>query len=169
MKNNTFEKSILIIILSPTKKRKPKMNICGSEDIIDPFYRYKMDKLIVTRQKNATCITNIKKVSKDIERNELMIIEHFKYKFNAPFTFKNDIVKTSKIIEYEDFEFALREFIEHFVLCKNCGLPETEYLNEGKNIYINCRACSASFKMDPHSYPTHISKTCLFIKKITKN
>jgi translation initiation factor 2 beta subunit (eIF-2beta)/eIF-5 len=119
-----------------------KINIQGSEDVIDPFYRYKMNKLNVVRQRTKTVITNLSEVSKDLERDPRLITDHFKKKFNSTFILKDGLVSTTTDINYYQFETALKEFIEFYVLCEKCRLPETNFSKKDNKIILECRCCS---------------------------
>ena len=60
-----------------------KINIVGLNDIIDPNYRYRMSKLDVVKQRTKTTITNLKKVSKDLDREPELIVGFFKKRFGV--------------------------------------------------------------------------------------
>jgi len=123
-----------------------KINIQGIDDIIDPFYRYTITKLNVISQKNKTTIDNLDLICNNVHfsREPSLLIQFFKKKFNASFTYKNNILSTTRTnLSYKDFENTLREFIERFVLCGKCRLPETELNKDDKdNLYLFCRCCS---------------------------
>jgi len=115
-----------------------KINIQGLTDIDDPFYRYTMTKLNVTRQKNKTIIDNLETVSKDIERDPEHITKYFKKKFSVSMNYKDSLLTTTANLTYHDFESALREYIQSYVLCERCNLPETNIVD---NVLV-CRCCS---------------------------
>ncbi len=122
-----------------------KINIRGAKDVDDPLYRYKMEKLAVTKLKTKTELSNIPTVSKDLSRDSHMIIEFFKKKFGVNFTNKEDKYTTTKSLTYEELDSALREFIEYFILCPQCRLPETIYtFDEKDNFCMTCKCCSFS-------------------------
>ncbi len=118
------------------------MNIQGVDDIIDPFYRYKMQPLNVIQQKNKTVIDNINKVASDLDRTPEMICSYFKKKFSTSMVLKDGVLSTTAKLSYHDFEKVLREFIEEWVLCPKCKLPELVLSeNKGKTI-MTCKSCS---------------------------
>lgn len=119
-----------------------KINIQGINNISDSFYRYKMSSLNVVRQRNKTVIDNLSKVAADLDRDPKIIVDYFKKKFNTSFTYKSDTLSTATDISYDKFEFALREFIESYVLCGTCKLPETEITINKDKILLNCKCCS---------------------------
>ena len=120
-----------------------KINIQGVNDINDSFYRYTMTKLNVIRQRTKTVIDNLVIVSRDLDRDPKLIVDFFKKKFSVSFTFKNDILSTTTDITYDQFYMALRDFIEIYVLCEICKLPETELtINKNQNkILLTCKCC----------------------------
>jgi len=118
-----------------------KINIQGINNINDLFYRYKMSPLNVVKQRNKTVIDNLNKVAADLDREPKIIIDYFKKKFNTSFTYKCDILSTPTDITYEKFESVLREFIELYVLCGTCKLPETEITLNKDKILLNCKCC----------------------------
>jgi len=120
------------------------MNIQGLDNIIDPFYRYKMQKLNVVQQKNKTVIDNINKVSADLEREPELIYNYFKKKLSISMNMKDGVLSTAAKLSYNDFEKVLREFIDEYVLCPKCKLPEL-VLTENKSKYLmTCKSCSYS-------------------------
>jgi len=119
-----------------------KINVQGINDVVDPFYRYTMVKMNVVRQKNKTVIDNIDNVAKDLERDPKLIADFFKKKYSIALFYKNGVVSMSADIKYSDFELGLREFIELYVLCPKCHLPETTMSKENDKIILDCKCCS---------------------------
>jgi translation initiation factor 2 subunit 2 len=37
----------------------------------------------------------------------------------------------------------IEQYVKEFVLCKECGKPDTELIKEGRLAFINCLACGA--------------------------
>ena len=102
-----------------------KINVAGVEDIVDPNYRYRMDKLQVSHEKNKTVIQNLDKVAADVGRDVPMIIYFFKKFFGTNFSLKNSKYSTTKKISASQLQDAFKEFIEYSILCVSCRLPET--------------------------------------------
>lgn len=119
-----------------------KINIEGLEDINDPFYRYKMEKLDVSSQKNKTEISNLEAIGKDLKRDPELIVIYIKIKMATSVEYKNGILRVSANLTYVDFQKVLREFIEKIVLCPLCKLPEIDLEINGKILKGQCSACS---------------------------
>jgi translation initiation factor 5 len=114
---------------------------------IDPYNRYQMPKIVIQNQGSATILVNISNIGKSLHRptsctkndgvyllkiniffSSLDITKFFSYEFSVPIRW--DTKKKCDIMsgrhERETLENALDRFIEHFVLCSECGNPETE-------------------------------------------
>jgi translation initiation factor 2 subunit 2 len=46
----------------------------------------------------------------------------------------------------EDVNAAIGKYVENFVQCKVCHLPDTQLLKEGKQTFIRCEACGAKYQ-----------------------
>ncbi|PSP54940.1 translation initiation factor IF-2 subunit beta [Halobacteriales archaeon QS_1_67_19] len=42
-----------------------------------------------------------------------------------------------------DFDAALESYVEEFVRCSECGLPDTRLVRENRNLMLRCDACGA--------------------------
>lgn len=125
-----------------------RINIRGKNEIDDPFYRYKRDRVITQKLRNKVEIANLTKISKDIERDPDILISYLKLKFNSNFIDKNNKITTTKNLENSQIESVINDFIQEYVLCEKCLLPETDLLYKD-TIYLNCRCCSHLTKKNP--------------------
>lgn len=124
-------------------KRK-QINVRGinSEISNDPFYRYKMEEVVISQQKNKICFENIDKVCKDLDRNVKLLIGFLKKYFNTSIEYKNNQMFTTKIISKNEMQDAIYNFIEKYILCEKCKNPETIYDESKKSTFMICKACS---------------------------
>ena len=51
----------------------------------DPFYRYKMERILVSYNKKDTLLTNLLNVAKDLRIRPEYILEHFRLKLKAKY------------------------------------------------------------------------------------
>ncbi len=49
-----------------------------------------------------------------------------------------------------DIDAAIKKYVEGFVLCRECHLPDTRLLKEGRRTYIRCEACGAKYELKGH-------------------
>lgn len=114
----------------------------------DPFYRYTMPQLIVSYEKHGTRIKNFKKVCSAIKRNEEYLIEYLKKNLGTKIKFDQETILINTVITVENLNDLLQDFIERYVLCTTCGLPETDIQilikGEKSRLQYSCRACGAT-------------------------
>lgn len=124
-----------------------KVNIEGDISVNDPYYRYKMDKVVVVKLKTKTQIMNLDVIAKQLDRDVKLIVNWFKLCFHCNITYKNGETTTFTKLEQIHVEKALRQFIEKFVLCKQCRLPETVLYTDNSCMYTDCKACGKHDKI----------------------
>ena len=127
------------------------INVNGDHN--DFNYRYKMPifKFKIEGKGNGvkTLIVNLKDIGESIYRNPSYILKWFSKKLGT-FTQINE--KENRFIlngihnDREKMTQLLYEFINKFVMCKNCNNPETEFDYKKEQI-INCNACGYNIKM----------------------
>lgn len=111
-----------------------KVNIPKS--VTDQFYRYKRDIIIIEYiHKNGvqTKLSNIDVIAKQLKVDIKDITSYFKKKLGV------SLIQNIRIqgqIELKVLENNLEKYIEKYILCKNCRLPE---LND-----MDCKACGYS-------------------------
>lgn len=142
--------------LSNMAKGALGVNITNDKDIKeDPNYRYKRDLLDIVHEgkgNGGTRIQNSKKVAKQLNRTEQQLSKFICYELGTGTKVKDDGINIIGTHSVKKLESLVELFIQKFVLCPKCKLPETELSVENKVIKHNCKACGAI--TDPID-PTH--------------
>ena len=135
-----------------------KVNITGTSDSIDPFFRYTRHPINVTNlegksYKNATTIYNLDQIAEELSREKSVLLQFLKLYFQCAFTDRKDGVTCSQKITPDKMEWAIKEFEDDFVLCHKCALPETiwekEKISKKKfKIKVICKACAFTYYLD---------------------
>jgi len=105
--------------------------------------RFEMPKIEGHFEGKKTILTNFFQISAYIRREP----EHFQ-KFilkelaasgqrEGDRLILNIKVPSSKII------FKIEQYVKEFVICKECGKPDTELIRQGRINFIHCLACGA--------------------------
>ena len=131
----------------------------------DPGFRYKMSTILVQTEgkgnKSKTCIKNCTEIAKQLKRTPGQICKFFGCQLGTRtcITSDGDAI-ISGHHETNVLQQLLDIFIDKFVLCPKCLLPETELLIKKDNIFHNCNACGFLGMVDM----TH--KLCTFILQV---
>jgi len=139
------------------------INISGNNPVDDPEYRYKMPtvygKLEGRGNGSKTVIPNISDVGSSLHRDPGEVNKFFGCELGAQTTYNKETDRaivnghhTDKVLQQ-----MVHKYVEAFVLCPNCGLPETEYKIKSGIIYHKCAACGSKDMVDM----TH--KLCTYI------
>lgn len=130
------------------------MNIAGLTAVDDPSYRYKMPRVVgkVEGRGNGikTVLMNVTDVAASLNREAPEITKFFGCELGSQTTYAAD---TDRAIvngahRDQDLQNHLSRYIENFVLCKNCRLPETHYKIKDGMISQKCLACGAKESVD---------------------
>jgi translation initiation factor 2 beta subunit (eIF-2beta)/eIF-5 len=136
-----------------------KLNIPST--VKDPNYRYQMPKILVTTQGTGggvkTRIDNIKEVAHSLTVPPDYPLKFIGRELGSNTEIKNDNYLINGSHTAEKFQQILDKFIEKYVLCPNCKLPEIRIFIKKGEIRCKCRACGTISKLDDkHKFSTHI-------------
>jgi len=118
----------------------------------DPFYRYKMPKLVVKVEGKGngikTVITNMVDIGRALNRPPMYATKYFSCVLGAQVKadLKNGRYIINGVHESSKLQEFLDGFIEKYVLCKSCRNPETilNCFQKSATIVITCSACGYS-------------------------
>lgn len=126
------------------------INISGLTPVDDPNYRYKMPKVVgkIEGKGNGikTVIVNISDLALALHREPGEINKFFGCDIGAQTTYNEKDGKAIVNGAHTDqvLQRSIHKYIEEFVLCPNCKLPETHYkIDKREDIYHRCKACGA--------------------------
>lgn len=123
---------------------KPKLiNIRGfkKSNDNDPFYRYKMEEVLIMQQQTKIIFTNINNICLDLDRSTKLMVSFLKKYFNSNFMYKDETAQTTKIITKQELQKAIYIFIDDYVLCQKCFNPETILTDSKNKTNLTCKAC----------------------------
>ena len=139
------------------------INIAGLTPVNDPSYRYKMPCIVskVEGRGNGikTVIVNVSEIATALNRDACEITKFFGCEFGEQTTMSlaGDRYVVSGAHSLGDLKKMMSKYIENFVICKQCRLPETYYKFKNKIIYQKCMACGSKNVCDTtHKFMTAI-------------
>jgi len=134
----------------------------------DPQYRYKMPRLMAKVEGRGngikTCIVNMGEVARAIKRPPQYVTKFFGNDLGAQSTYTNKEGEGERSIvrgahQVEDLRTSLDKFIEKYVCCENCHLPEIDMFIKKGIIQGRCNACGWQGELD------NVDKLAAFILK----
>jgi translation initiation factor 2 beta subunit (eIF-2beta)/eIF-5 len=122
-----------------------KINING--DSSDPFYRYKMQEVIVRQQGAFYAFLNVDDICAEkggINRPLADVQKFLNKNLHTSFTYKNKSLITSAPITKDSIQNMIFQYINKFILCTKCASPETIVNKIKTKTYNICKACGNS-------------------------
>ncbi|CAM9260260.1 unnamed protein product [Ectocarpus sp. 4 AP-2014] len=148
------------------------INISGTEPIDDPEYRYKMPRVIgkVEGRGNGikTVIFNVMDLSLALKRDPGEVCKFFGTELGAQTRYNEEDERAIVNGAHTNgtLQQLVHKYVELFVLCPNCRLPESKYKIKNGAIFHKCYACGAKEMVDmSHKLCTYIVNTAKKAKK----
>lgn len=132
----------------------PVINISGTTPVDDPNYRYLMPSVVskIEGKGNGikTVIVNISDLAKSLKRDPAEVNKFFGCEIGAQTTYneKDDKAVVNGAHTDQVLQSCVHKYIEKFVLCPNCKLPESVYKIKSGCIWHRCKACGAKEMVD---------------------
>ena len=142
-----------------------RMNIAGVTPVDDPSYRYQMPRLQAKVEGRGngikTLIVNVTDIGLSLNREPPEICKFFGTELGSLTNFSQDKGVDRALVNgnhsAQDLQAMLCRYIENFVLCKQCRLPETTYKIKAGLISQKCAACGNKDAVDmTHKLTTFI-------------
>ncbi len=105
--------------------------------------RFETPKIKGHLEGKKTILTNFFQIASHLRRNP----EHFQKfilkELAASGQREGDRLVLNIIVPSEKINRKVEQYVKEFVLCKECGKPDTEILKEDRLTHIHCLACGA--------------------------
>lgn len=105
--------------------------------------RFETPKIKGHFEGKKTILTNFFQIASHLRRNP----EHFQKfilkELAASGQKEGDRLVLNITVPSEKINRKVEQYVKEFVLCKECGKPDTEILKEDRLIHIHCLACGA--------------------------
>ncbi|MBI2647266.1 translation initiation factor IF-2 subunit beta [Candidatus Woesearchaeota archaeon] len=106
--------------------------------------RFEVPKVLGHIQGNRTIISNFLQIASMLRRNVNHLLKYILKELATPGEIKKSgaLILGTKIPASRINE-KVRQYANEFVLCLNCGKPDTKIEKEGELKYMKCIACGA--------------------------
>jgi len=94
-------------------------------------------------QGKKTVLTNFIQITSHIRRDPEQLQRFLSKELATPITKEGDKLILNIKIPSKKINPKIEQYVEEFVLCKECKKPDTELIKEGKLTLIHCLACGA--------------------------
>jgi len=103
--------------------------------------RFVIDKVIGHIEGNKTVIVNLKKIAKDLSRDENHLLKYLLKELATPGKFVEDRVIFGTKVAASAINKKIKKYASEFVYCSECNKPDTKLVEDKGITYLRCLAC----------------------------
>lgn len=115
-------------------------NLPKIEERVDRFRIPVVETII---QGNQTIIKNFSQIAETLRREPSHILKFLTKELATPAGLSGTRAMFQAKISQKMIQQKLESYVKDYVLCKECGSPDTKLIKEGRITFIKCEACGA--------------------------
>jgi translation initiation factor 2 subunit 2 len=109
----------------------------------DAVTRFEIPEPQTSMSGRQTMIKNFGDIAKTIRRDPKHFAKYLFKELAVPGDMRgNELVLQSKI-GFMMIKKRIDSYVSEFVICEECGKPDTQMTKDGKNYFMKCEACGA--------------------------
>lgn len=90
-----------------------------------------------------TIITNIKQICSYIRRDCAHLVKYLQKELASSGSMKGDRLVFTRKISSSAINEKIKQYADTFIICKECGKPDTEIIKQDRFSFLHCLACGA--------------------------
>jgi len=127
------------LLLKKARKEMPK--------IVFEKERFEIPKVKGHLQGNKTVISNFQQIASDLRREPEHLLKYLLRELATPGEIKHSGTIFGRKISATQINEKIKKYTHEFVLCSECGKPDTKIVKEGDFSHIKCQACGAKHRI----------------------
>jgi len=112
---------------------------------VDKKGRFDIPKVKGHVQGNKTIIINFCNLCDAFCRKEGHVLKFLQRELASPASLDGPRLVLGRKLNSDLINEKIQKYAKEFVICKECGKPDTKLMKEGNVIYIKCTACGAKY------------------------
>jgi translation initiation factor 2 subunit 2 len=112
-------------------------------DVSQQKERFEIPKVRGHLEGNKTVVSNFFQITQVFNRKPEHLIKFLTKELATPATIKKSYIIFGTKIPASRINEKLEKYAEDFVLCKECGKPDTKLMKEDKYVFLRCMACGS--------------------------
>jgi translation initiation factor 2 subunit 2 len=106
--------------------------------------RFEIPKLESFVEGNRTIVKNFKAVCDRLRRDPVLVMKYFVKKLAVPSEIQGERLLLQRKLTNDVLNMRLKEFVDNYVICKECKRPDTHVEDAGRGTKILvCESCGA--------------------------
>ncbi|MBU1198447.1 MAG: translation initiation factor IF-2 subunit beta [Nanoarchaeota archaeon] len=109
--------------------------------------RFNIPKVRGHIQGNKTIISNFLQIAQHLGRKPEHMLKFVLKELASPGDIKKQFVLLGTKIPASRINEKIQKYADTFVVCRECGKPDTKMTKEGNVYFIKCQACGARYSV----------------------
>jgi translation initiation factor 2 subunit 2 len=110
--------------------------------------RFVIPKVTGHMEGNKTVISNFLQIANIIRRNPEHLLKYISRETAARGEIKKQLLVFNTKLASQKINEKIQQYVDEFVICKECGKPDTKLSKEGVITFIRCQACGAKHSVN---------------------
>ena len=105
--------------------------------------RFEIPKIKGHVEGNKTIVSNFVKIANVLRRPVEHFLKYILKELATPGVMRQNTLILGAKVPASRLNDKIRQYAHEFVLCAECGKPDTQMVREGELLYLKCQACGA--------------------------
>lgn len=105
--------------------------------------RFEIPKAVGHLEGNKTIITNFQKIVDTLRRDPEHLLKYVLRELATPGVLKKGALVVGTKTSASRINEKIRQYALEFVLCPDCGKPDTSIVRDGELAFLRCQACGS--------------------------
>jgi len=114
-------------------------------DQVSIAQRFEIPKVRGHLQGNKTIISNFSQIANTLGRKQEHLLKFILRELATPGEIKRNLVIFGRKLSASQINEKINKYVQEFVLCKECGKPDSKLIKEGNFTYLKCQACGTKY------------------------
>jgi len=114
-------------------------------DVVFEKERFEIPKVVGHIQGNKTIISNFNAIANILGRPQEHMLKYVLKGLATPGDIKGGYVIFGSKVPATRINEKIKQYSHEFVLCRDCGKPDTKIIKEGPFTFIKCMACGSKY------------------------
>jgi translation initiation factor 2 subunit 2 len=115
---------------------------------IDKGERFTIPKIKGHLQGNKTIISNLGQIASTLRRPTDILVKYIEKQMATKGLVENTFVIFNTKLSSAKINERIQQFTDQFVICKECGKPDTKLSKDTGIFFVRCSACGAKYSVN---------------------
>ena len=112
-------------------------------DQIEQHERFELPELDIIQEGKITIFKNFIDVTDKLRRDPQHLLQYLLKELGTPGNLEGRRVVFKAKISTSHIDEKIKDYTETYVICSECGLPDTKMVKEDRTLMLECEACGA--------------------------